>query len=142
MTKLCECGCGNHAPIAKYTCHERGWIKGEPIRFIHGHNTQLATKIRIYAKGAASHKWNGGKSYDPRGYVRIHSPGHPRAHKQSGYVYEHILLAEKALGKQLPEKAEVHHLNGNKGDNSPGNIVICEDRAYHMLLHKRMRNRK
>lgn len=47
---------------------------------------------------------------------------------------EHTVLAEKALGKPLPIDAEVHHGN-EKHDNTC--LVICQDRAYHMLLHRR-----
>jgi hypothetical protein len=55
-------------------------------------------------------------------------------------VYEHILLAERALGKPLPPKAVVHHMNGDKADNyTPFNLVICPDQAYHLLLHRRMK---
>lgn len=52
---------------------------------------------------------------------------------------EHILIAEKAIGKKLPLKAIVHHANENKLDNSPSNLVICPDRNYHNLMHARMR---
>jgi hypothetical protein len=36
--KLCECGCGQPAPIAKTTDPKRGYVKGQPTRFIVGHN--------------------------------------------------------------------------------------------------------
>lgn len=36
--KLCECGCGNPAPIAKDTDKRKGTIKGQPSRFIHNHH--------------------------------------------------------------------------------------------------------
>ena len=62
-------------------------------------------------------------------------PEHPRTHK-NGYVFEHILMAEQALGKPLPKGAEIHH-HGARDNNSQ--IVICQDHAYHMLLHRRMR---
>ena len=35
---LCECGCGQHTYLAKQTSAEKGWVKGEPKRFVHGHN--------------------------------------------------------------------------------------------------------
>lgn len=36
--KLCECGCGEPAPIAKQSRRDRGWVKGQPKRFIAGHH--------------------------------------------------------------------------------------------------------
>jgi hypothetical protein len=35
--KLCECGCGAPAPIAKKTQRSRGQVKGRPVRFVRGH---------------------------------------------------------------------------------------------------------
>jgi hypothetical protein len=55
----------------------------------------------------------------------------------SRMVKLHLLRAERALGKPLPKGAEVHHADGSKGDNAP--LVICQSRAYHKLLHARMR---
>lgn len=51
--------------------------------------------------------------------------------------YEHQRVAEKALGKPLPPKAEVHHVDENKRNNDPINLVICPDHSYHSLLHSR-----
>jgi DNA-directed RNA polymerase sigma subunit (sigma70/sigma32) len=31
----------------------------------------------------------------------------------------------------------VHHVNGDRSDNRPANLVICEDQSYHQLLHQR-----
>ena len=56
-------------------------------------------------------------------------------------TYEHIVVAEKALGKPLPKGARVHHVNLDTHDNRRRNLVICPDEAYHQLLHKRMRER-
>ena len=53
--------------------------------------------------------------------------------------YEHVNVAEMALGKELPAGACVHHVNEVQSDNRPENLVICQDGAYHRLLHSRMR---
>jgi hypothetical protein len=36
--KLCECGCGEPAPIAPKNNTKRGYVKGQPFRFVVGHN--------------------------------------------------------------------------------------------------------
>ena len=67
---------------------------------------------------------------DSAGYSYVQAPTNPRA-DENGYVVEHIFLAEQALGKRLPNKSVVHHANGT--------LIICQDQAYHMLLHARQR---
>jgi hypothetical protein len=34
----CECGCGQLAPLARQTNAPKGGVKGQPLRFVHGHN--------------------------------------------------------------------------------------------------------
>lgn len=79
--------------------------------------------------------WKGGRRQitDGRWVRMIYRPDSPRGK----YQYEHIYLAEKALGKHLPPRALVHHFNEDHSDNSPGNLVICQDQSYHRLLHTR-----
>lgn len=59
--------------------------------------------------------------------------------RQGGDVYEHRAVAARALGKPLPDGAEVHHVDGDKKNNAPSNLVICQDCSYHRLLHSRAR---
>ena len=126
---LCACGCGQGTPLAKRTRHDLGHVRGQPLRFILGHN----------GRGANHGRWKG---KPPRrqanGYVSVWVPGHPTA-LPDGYLAEHIVVAERALGRALPDGAEVHHHNQKRDDNRGGNLVVCQDRAYHMLLHQRMR---
>jgi hypothetical protein len=50
---------------------------------------------------------------------------------------EHTIIAESVLGKKLPYKSEIHHIDENKRNNQKSNLVICQDRGYHLLLHVR-----
>ena len=62
---------------------------------------------------------------------------------QHGYKIEagrfaHRELAEKALARKLNKNEVVHHVDENRLNNEPSNLVVCS-RAYHMTLHARMR---
>lgn len=126
---LCECGCGRLAPIAKRTKRSKGYVKGVPVRFVHGH----------HARGVGNPNWAGGRSMHAEGYPMVKAPGHPRAKAEGSYVFEHILIVERALGHYIPEGAVVHHVDENRANNARGNHVLCEDDAYHVLLHQRTR---
>jgi hypothetical protein len=54
-------------------------------------------------------------------------------------VLEHLLVAERALGKPLREPIQVHHVDGVRDHNANHNLVICNDEPYHRLLHVRAR---
>jgi len=77
-----------------------------------------------------------GITYHKSRGILVFYPDHPRA-GSNGYVAEHILLAERILGRPLPPLVVIHHPKGNQ-DNSI--FVICENRTYHALLHQRMRS--
>lgn len=127
----CQCGCGNKTNLAVKTWPRWGYVKGKPMRFLVGHSS----RVRDY-RGEKNPRWSGGRSVSSGGYVRRYTPGHPRADR-SGRVLEHILVAEKALGKMLPPGTEVHHVNGDKSDNRNSNLVVCPDGGYHQLLEVR-----
>lgn len=127
---LCACGCGHPAPISSKTRTTMGHFKGLPVKFIRGHRAKLQ-----FQETAA--RWGGGRTII-NGYPAVQTPGHPRADTK-GYVAEHILVAEKALGRALALPIEVHHVNEIRADNAPSNLVICQDRGYHTLLHQRRR---
>lgn len=91
---------------------------------------------RQFQKGPGHPQWKGGRGLK-QGYVFVHDAGSKERRKQ-----EHILVAEKSVGCPLPPGAVVHHFDENPSNNSPENLFICPDRAFHMLLHARMRRMK
>ena len=70
------------------------------------------------------------------GTVRL--SGHIAHNRNGKIVFEHIEIAERALGRRMPKGAQVHHIDGNPANNANSNLVICPSQAYHKLLHARM----
>lgn len=54
-------------------------------------------------------------------YKKLTVAGHPNADEQ-GHVLEHILIAERAIGRHLPRTAVVHHV-----DENTRNKTVCRD---------------
>ncbi len=90
--------------------------------------------------GAANPNWRGGLSLHRKGYVYRYAPDHPRA--SNGYVFEHILVAEKKLGRHLLPGEVVHHKNHKKDDNRPENIRIFDSPGAHTKYHAALRRRE
>jgi hypothetical protein len=79
------------------------------------------------------------KTYNKQPY--IDSGGYPCIYLElRGYVRVHRIVAEKALGRKLKIDEEVHHIDGDKMNASPGNLLICSSR-YHKELHQRCKTR-
>lgn len=68
-------------------------------------------------------------------YKELYLPNHHRA-KVNGCVDEHIILAEKKIGRQLKDQEVVHHKDGNKLNNSLDNLMIFVSNSAHITFHK------
>lgn len=112
----CQCGCG-------------GTTKDPHKNYMRGHTPHsIESRIKM-----SNSMYKGSKTIDSHGYLRVRYGGVGKTTK------EQRLIAEKVLGKKLKDSYKVHHVNGNRSDNRNCNLVICEDNAYHFLLHKRER---
>jgi hypothetical protein len=103
--QLCECGCGEPAPIADRTAKRFGWVKGEPKRFINGHNRRKSSVDYIEEdRGHETPCWIWQRSLNNRGYgltARGSQTGRMRAAHR--YYYEERFGA-------IPEGKQLDHL--------------------------------
>lgn len=108
---LCQCGCGSPTSVITENDKSCGLVRGEYRRYVASHSSRIVR----------------------RGYVNVRVAGESRG--------EHVVVAERVLGRPLPTGAVVHHVDGNVRNNATRNLVICENHEYHMLLHVRQRVR-
>ena len=86
------------------------------------HSTKYANCIHCTNRVRSDY---GTGRYLKNGYIMSFAKGHPRAKGPRGnYVFEHILVMEKHLGRYLLESENVHHKNGIKNDNTIDNLEL------------------
>ena len=102
-----------------------------------------------YAKGFCHMHYERVRKYgDPKfrlknakGEGGIDGSGYRGFYKGNKRFRDAHVVVETILGKSLPKTAIVHHANENKLDNRPSNLVVCENKSYHMFLHQRIKAR-
>lgn len=107
-TGLCECGCGQRTRVAAKTDRSKRWVKGQPLRFVNGHNvphvgprTDLAGQYIEEGRGYSTPCWIWQRYIDEEGYGRVgYGIGSRRAHRR---FYE-------AAVAPVPEGLELDHL--------------------------------
>lgn len=77
------------------------------------------------------------KRIDKNGYVVVEYPEHPKAFDTgTGIigVYEHILVAERdVVDRELKPLEVVHHLDRNRSNNSPDNLLVLQSNMHGKL---------
>jgi len=83
--------------------------------------------------GPNNPRWCGGRRLDKTtGYMMVRCFGDP-----TRYRAEHIIIAERSLGRRLKKGEVVHHINCDRADNRNSNLLICKI-GYHRWLHEQM----
>lgn len=126
-TGLCACGCGRPTRIAIRTQAGRGEYAGHPQRVLVGHNMRGRA-------GEQANRWQGGSRVNGDGYRMLYMPDHHLANG-TGYVPEHRLVWEQTHGRRLSREQHVHHIDGDRGNNDPSNLVALSSRE-HAAMHR------
>ena len=111
---LCECGCGRPAPVAQRTDRTRGYVRGEPMRFIIGHNKRKPGARYVETDcGFTSPCWIWQLSKIGAGYGRLQRDG--VKHLAHRWYYE------QRFGP-VPDGLELDHLCGRKDCVNPDHL--------------------
>ena len=124
-----------HSPEAraKMAAERRG--KGLGNTHNRGRKLSPEHRAKIGLAGLGNtYAWRGGRYQDAEGYIRVLCHGHPFADR-GGYVMEHRLVMEAALGRPLLPTEIVHHINGIKNDNRIENLMRFDSQSGHVSWH-------
>lgn len=84
-------------------------------------------KLNKTVNGENNPNWKGGK-YLKCGYVLIRIG-------TGKYVPEHRYVAEQKLGRKLNTKEVIHHIDGDRSNNTFENLQIFSSHSEHMKIH-------
>ena len=79
------------------------------------------------------------KKLNKKGYVLVYAPNHKYSKTKTGWILEHILVAENILKRKLNNSEIIHHIDLDKQNNEPNNLDLFENNKSHISFHNKLR---
>jgi len=87
--------------------------------------------------GVNSRNRNFNKRQFKHGYPMTFLPDHPRANN-IGYVFDHMLVMEKAIGRTPSKVEHIHHIDYDRTNCNLSNLYLCNSNREHQLIHRKI----
>ena len=124
---MCCCGCGEKTTIASDSRVERGWVKGEPIRYIHGHGSRNGWDVlpntfwRRVDRSGPDNCWNWQGCRDSDGYGTLVIDGRRSLAHRAAYILTYGEIQDGLYIRHLCNNPSCcnpsHLLSGTQQDN-------------------------
>ena len=136
---------GNTALRVCDECGHEQWVNYWNIyrKGVHTCRTCSAKKNAVTREKKDS--WNKGQKFSPRnlgstyintnGYKEVWIGKHTLPDRAGGYYREHKIFKELEIGRELLPTELIHHVDGDKTNNSTENLYICDGHFGHRKVH-------
>jgi hypothetical protein len=128
-------------------CGHEQWVtyqnlKGKDRHVCRYCSCRKTSKTRQYNKDL--NPWNKGKLkvgthyLNSSGYYEIWVGPDTLPNMSGGYYREHRLMAEVKYGRELLPTEKVHHIDGDKTNNTFDNLFVCGSDGDHRRVHSQL----
>ena len=100
---------------------------------------QKMSENHVNFNGDKNPNWKGGR-VKYKGYILIYNHNHPFA-DNDGYIREHRLVMEEAIGRYLKPEEVVHHINEIHDDNRLENLMLFANNNEHLKHHRLLKKK-
>ena len=116
----CLCDCGNYAIVTTKNLRNGGT---KSCGCLHSKHAMQMVK----------------NNTRPIGFKRIKKcNGRVEIKTENGFVFEHVAIMESILGRKLKKGEVVHHIDHDKTNNDPNNLMVMTN-AEHTAFHSKGR---
>lgn len=111
-TEFCLCGCGEKTQLAPQTLRSKGWVRGQPKRYVRGHQRRKSPVQYIVNPETGCWEWQ--MAHNGKGYGRISVGG-----GKQDYAHRVFWMHENGV---IPSGMEIDHICHNRSCVNPEHL--------------------